>query len=409
MALENEKDVEVTEDKVTETKIDAKEMGIEMAKSFAAEMKEAKEAKEVKTVPDKVIKAHRVEVVGRTQPCGAFKNADEMESFAKEFVPAHILEKFGNKAALSTFQNFTTDGDGASLDPIDAQGILADSVEKFPSYIEDTLQVPTLNSVSTFVDRTGSSTAYVIGETVAITQSKAEFTTRTVTQVKIAVLSPITNSLLRFGTLANIASEVLTAAGQAISEKQQFLLLGNADGDADTTDGGINSVPNTIADIASNSAEYEVTGTWSDISNDDLSKIIYQTASWAKPANYAWYCHRNFAGILEGLARTLGGNAYLVQTNQGVVPMLYNWPIKFVDQMVSSPSTTRHGLLFGDLRGCVATASTGGTFIDFSEGQWFDQDTSALRVIKHYGQNTYQPGTNGTTTSMVAVNFTSVS
>lgn len=390
----------------------AKTIGDEMAKTVIDYIKSEKEAvKEIEKtiVPDHIIKSNSVIVV-KDCPVGEFKNQGEMECFAKEFIPKSIFEKFCNKAALSTFADIATEPGGSALDPIDAHGILADSVEKFPSFIEDTLQVPTLNNVSTFVDRTGNNTAYVLtGETTAITQSKPEWTTRTVTQERIVTLSPVTNSLLRFGTLADVSSEILVSSAQAISEKMQFLLLGNADGTADSTDGGMTSVPNTINAVPSNSAEYEVTGTWSDISNTDLTQIIYQTASWAKPSNYAWYCHRNFAGILEGLARNLGGNAYLVQTNQGVVPMLYNYPIKFVDQMPASASITRSGLLFGDLSGCVATASTGGTFIDFNEGQWFDQDTSALRVIKNYGQLIYNPGTNGTTSSIVAVNFTSAS
>jgi len=407
MAKEKEnKEVEIIEDENTE---DEKEIKVakEMAATFAAEMKKSL-AEQKEEVTEKVIKRHRVSV--KDVPCEGFESKSHMLCFAKEFVPKHMLEKFNNKAALSTYSSISDSaGEMGSLDPIDAHGILASSVALYPSYLERTLQVPTLQSVSTFVDRTQLNTAYVIGESTAITQSQPKFTTRTVTQYKIATLSPVTNTLLRFGTLASVATEVLDSCAQAISQKIQYLLLGDADGTSDTTDGGMTSIPNTINGVASNSAEYTVTGTWSDITNTDISSIVYQTSSWAKPSNFAWICHRNFAGILEGVARTLGGNTYEIQTGTAPRAMLYGYPILFADQMPASASTTRSGLIFGDLSGCCATASTGGTFIDFNEGQWFDQDTSALRVIKHYGQNIYQPGTNGTTTSIVCVNFTSES
>lgn len=406
MALENEKDVEVTKE-VTDTKIDAKEIGIEMAKAFAAEMKDAQ--KEVKEVPAKIVKAARIEVIGRTQPCGAFKNADDMEAFAKKFVGKHMLERFNNEKALTTYANIGTDADGGSLDPIDAKGILAESISKFPSYVEDTLQVPIFNSVGSFVDVTGTTTATMVDEVAAITESKAAYTTRTITQKKIACIAPVSGEVFRFGTLADIASQTLTSCGRAISEKKQHLIFA-ADGTADTNDGGLTSLPVAMAAIGSNSAEKQITGTWSDMDNADIAAIVAQTSDWGDPDKYAWYCHKNMWGVLEGISRSLG-SSYIVNAGQRPIPSLFGYPVKFVNKMASSASgdSSTIELLFGDLAGAIATGSNGNVYIDTSPHFYFQNDLVTIRVIEHYGQVVYQPGTNGTTTSVVGVKFTSAS
>lgn len=404
MSLENEKkEVEATEDKVVDTKIDAEAIGKTIADAFTASLKAEKE---VKTVPDKIIKAHRVEVVGKTQKCGAFKNADEMEIFAKAYLPKHLLEKFSNEKALTTFQNIATDADGGSFDPIDAKGILADSVERFPSYVEDTLQVPIFNSVGTFIDHTSDVTALMVSEGIAGTESKPGNTTRTITQKKIVTLAPITNEVMRFGTLADVTSATLNSMARAISLKKQHLIF-IADGTADTNDGSITGVIKAIENVSPNDTVYEVSGaSWDNITNTDIAKIVAKTASWADANNFAWYCHKNQWGTLEGLARTLGGNQYLVQVGQRPIPSLFGYPVKFTNLMPSAYQGDKIGLLFGDLSSMVATGSTGQVYVDSSDSFYFSQDTTVLRVIEHIGVNVYQPGTASAASGLIAVKYT---
>lgn len=404
MSLKNEKDVEVTEDKVTETKIDMEAMGKDLAKSFMAEMKDSQ--KEVKTVPDKIVKAHRIEVVGRTQKCGSFKNADEMEVFAKAYLPKNLLEKFNNEKALTTYQNIGTDADGGSFDPIDAKGILADSVEMYPSYVEDTLQVPIFNSVGTFIDHTGDVTATMVSESVAGTEAKPSNTTRTITQKKIMSLAPITNEVIRFGSLADVTSATVDAMARGISSKKQHLIF-IADGTEDTTDGGITGVIKAIENVSPNDTVYEVSGgSWDNIDNLDISKIVAKTASWADANKFAWYCHKNQWGTLEGLARTLGGNQYLVQVGQRPIPSLFGYPVKFTNQMPSAYQGDKIGLLFGDLSSMVATGSNGQVYVDSSDSFYFSQDTTTLRIIEHIGVNVFQPGTAAAAGGVIAVKYT---
>ena len=405
MALENEKkEVEV---EVTDTKINAKEIGVEMAKAFVDEMKEAK--KEVKEVPAKIVKAARIEVVGRTQPCGAFKNADDMEKFAKEYVPVQLVEKLKNEKALTTYANIGTAADGGSLDPTDAKGILAESISLYPSYIEDTLDVPIYNSVGTFIDLNGTTTAYMTDEVAAITESKAAYTTRTITQKKIACVCPVSNEVYRHGSLADIASQTLKSCSKAISEKKQHLIF-IADGTADTADGGLTGIISAMNAIGSNTAEIQIAGTWSDLAVTDISKIVANTSDWADPNKCAWYCHKNMWGVLEGISRTLG-SSYIVNTGTRPIPSLFGYPVKFVSKMASSASgdSSTTELMFGDLSGVIATGSDGNVYIDSSDGYYFQNDLTTLRVIEHMGQTVYQPGTNGTNTAVCAINFTSAS
>lgn len=406
--MEKEKDSTVEK---TEDKVDAKSIAKEMATEFVAEMKKAKEEadKEVKSVvPDKIVKT-ATKITVKDVPVGSFKSQGQMENFAKQYVPKQLLEKFRNEKALTTYANIGTDADGGSLDPIDAKGILAESIALYPSYVEDTLNVPIFNSVGTFVDVTGTTTAYMTDEVAAITESKAQYTTRTITQKKIACLAPISNEVFRFGTLADIASQTLTACARAISEKKQHLIF-TADGTADTTDGGLTGIISAINAVASNSTEYLVTGTWSDITVNDIASIVALVADWGQPNNFAWYCHKNMWGVLEGISRALG-TSYMVNVGQRPIPSLFGYPVKFVNKMASSASgdSVTSELLFGDLSGCIATGSNGNVYIDSSESPYFQQDLTTLRVIEHFGEIVYQPGTNGTTTSVIGVNFTSAS
>jgi len=399
MSLENEK---------TEDIVDAKSIGKEIADAFMAAKKETEE-KEVKEVPEKVVRKDFPVVTVKDIPFKQFKSVHEAEMFAKAFVPQTTLMKFNNEKALTTYQNIATDADGGSFDPIDAKGILADSVAKYPSYVEDTKQVPIFNSVGTFIDHTGDATSYMIGEGVAGTESKPANTTRTITQKKIMTLCPITNEVIRFGTLADVASETLDSMARAISAKKQHLIFA-ADGTADTTDGGITGVIPAINAVASNATEYEVDGDWSAIDNTDISRIVALVSDWADPSKFAWYCHKNMWGYLEALARSLGGNTYMIQTGQRPLPSLFGYPVKFVNQ--SMPSTQvddATGLLFGDLSSMVATGSNGQVYVDSTDSQYFDQDVTSLRVIEHMGVTVYQPGTSSAASSIVAVNFNSAS
>lgn len=400
--MDIEKDVQDTS-----KEIDAKSIGQEMAKTFTDEMKAvmAEQKAEVDAkAASVVVKANPVITV-KDVPFGQFKSVREAELFAKSFVPKSVLENFSNEKALSTFQQISVDADGGSFDPIDAQGILADSVARFPSYVEDTKMVKSFNSTATFIDHTQDATAYMIGEGVAGTQSKPQNVTRTVVQKKIMTLCPVTNEVFRFGTLADVASETLDSMARAISAKKQHLIFA-ADGDSDTTDGGITGVIPKINGVPSNATEYIVAGGWADITNDDISAIVALVSDWADAANFAWYTHKNNWGNLEALARSLGGNTYTIQVGQKPVPMLFGYPVKFVNQsMPSAEVDDATGLLFGDLSGMIATASDGRTYVDSSSSFYFDQDVTALRAIENMGVNVYQPGTSSEASSVVAVNY----
>ena len=403
-----EKENDKTEVEKTEVKIDdAKSIAQEMAKTIVDAIKEQKDA-EAKIVPDKVIKS-MPRITIKDSPVGAFKSNHDMETFAKAYVPKDLIEKFRNEKALTTYANIGTAADGGSLDPIDAKGILAESIALYPSYVEDTLNVPIYNSVGTFVDVTGTTTAYMTDEVAAITESKAAYTTRTITQKKIACIAPISNEVFRFGTLADIASQTLQSCARAISEKKQWLIF-QADGTADTLDGGLTGLIPAINAVANNSTEYVKSGTWSDLDVTDIASIVAMVSDWGNPANFSWYAHKNMWGVLEGISRALG-TSYMVNVGQRPIPSLFGYPVKFVNKMASSASgdSITSELLFGDLSGAIATGSDGNVYIDSSDGFYFQNDLTTLRVIEHFGEVVYQPGTNGTTTSVVGVNFSSAS
>ena len=138
--------------------------------------------------------------------------------------------------------------------------------------------------------------------------------------------------------------------------------------------------------------------------------IVSKVNAYANPNKFAWYCHQNQWGYLEALGRTLGGNTYLIQTGQRPVPMLFGFPVKFVNEgMPSAAGANEIGLLFGDLSAMTATGSNGEVYVDSSSDFYFQQDVTTLRAIEHMGVTVYQPGTNGTTGSVIAVRYSSAS
>lgn len=408
MSKENEKDVDIksaieiamSEIKAEQVEKEATEVDVKaLVKEAIAEAKDA-EVKEVKAVEVKTSPVITVKDV----PCGQFKSKREMEMFAKAYVPKHMLEKLGNQKALTTYQNITTDADGGSFDPITVNGILADSVEKYPSFEEDTLQVPAFNSSATFINHTGDATAYMIGEATAGTESKPANVTETVTLKKIMTLAPITSEVIRFGTLADVTNATLASMARATSYKKQWLIFG-ADGTADTTDGGITGTIEGIDAVANNAAEYEVAGEWDAITNTDISNIA-TSLRVGDPSKFAWYMHQNQWGVIEAIARALGGNQYVVQTGQRPIPMLFGYPVKFAN--VGMPSAfveDKIGMLFGDLSGMTATAKSQQVYTDMSNDFYFDADVVSLRMIQHFGVNCYQPGTSSVIPSMRAVKY----
>lgn len=267
----------------------------------------------------------------------------------------------------------------------------ARQVSRIVGMTSDTLALP---------KRSSGQTVYYPGEATAITASDKAYTVVSLTAVKRAVLTKVSNELIG-DSLINVVDDVAVEAGHALAyqEDNEFI-----NGDGTATYGSETGLITGIGAAGKHTLGSGETA-WSNVVLTDFNELmgLLPDKFWMDPDLY-WVMRRNFyAEVVQKLLYAAGGNT--VQTIEGATrPALMGYPIAFTDRMPADAANKaccffgnfRAGVVIGDRQSIQLAAST-----DYA----FDEDVLTLRLTSRYDINFHENG-DGSNAGAVVGMFT---
>jgi HK97 family phage major capsid protein len=263
----------------------------------------------------------------------------------------------------------------------------------------DTLSVP--NAIT-------STTVRWPGENAAITDSDMGFASSGVQQInltakKMAVLTQVSrelseDSIIDFGaTLARDFAYVL-------AREEDKVIFNNVVDATSGIDGCIYAVWNlsaTKANIAGlvqfDTARAAPNTFKPTISN--LSAMVGKLPTYA--TNAKWYMHKEiFHNTVAPQLEALNGNNWEAIANAyGPQPMLFGYPVVFVQNMVKTIAASTPYILLGDLSVGTAFGDRRGVTVEVSDQRYFESDLLAFKATERFAFKAFDAGNESATAS----------
>ena len=270
------------------------------------------------------------------------------------------------------------------------------------SMASDTLWIPK-NSAST--------TAYWVGESVAITQSQPVFDRVQVLAKKLGILTAVTSevnedSIIEIGTA--LAQDM---AWKFAQEEDRVFMLGAA---ANATDGNIDGFITAVNAVASNQGIVQAaTGSAANYNATTLANfrsMVGKLPLYADNQDAKWYMSKAFFNdVVCNRLDALSGNAALDLMNfQSGRPTLYGYPIEFSQHLASTAAGTNNAPLcaLGNLKtGCVL-GDRRSVQISVSSDYLFNTDELAFKAVERVGFQCHDPGTSTAAGSVIILRRT---
>ena len=237
----------------------------------------------------------------------------------------------------------------------------------------------------------GTSVVYP-GEASAISLSDKTFALVSLTAVKRAVMTQISNELIN-DSLVNVVDDLAAESGHALSlQMDKELILG----DGTSTYGGETGLIESCAAGGTVELASGETG-FSSIALEDLHAVVGKVNDkfWNE-ASMSWIMRRStFAEVIQKLVYAAGGNT--VDTiSGGQRPQLFGYPIYFSDEMPTS-AAAKYGVLFGNFNAGVVMGERQGVEIASSADYAFNLDVMTMRLTARYDLNVHEaPGASST-------------
>jgi HK97 family phage major capsid protein len=174
---------------------------------------------------------------------------------------------------------------------------------------------------------------------------------------------------------------------------------------------GLVGMGRTLTDLASGayanygniaSAVVGAAGTgaaWSGFTLANLQNMIGKLPTYADSPK--WYMHKNFfyTGIADKLAALGGNNITAIQNAYGTVPLLYGYPVVFVQNMIANPAIDSPVAFLADLSKGVAFGDRRGITVEMSDQPYFIQDSWAFKATERFSVNCFDAGNYSATAS----------
>ena len=266
----------------------------------------------------------------------------------------------------------------------------------------DTLWIPK-NSAST--------TAYWVGESVAITQSQPTFDRVQVLAKKLGILTAVTSevnedSIIEIGTA--LAQEM---AWKFAKEEDRVCMIGAA---ANATDGNIDGFITANLAVASNVGTVAgATGSaanYNAITLANFRSMVGKLPLYADNQDAKWYMSKAFFNdVVCNRLDSLSGNAALDLMNfQNGRPTLYGYPIVFSQHLASTAAGTNNAPLcaLANLKTGTVLGDRRSVQISVSSDYLFNSDELAFKAVERFGFVCHDPGTSTAAGSIIALKRT---
>lgn len=248
--------------------------------------------------------------------------------------------------------------------------------------------------------RVGGSTAYFVGEGVAITESDATWDSVTLVAKKMGCLTKM-SSELNEDTIISMTDKLASEMAYAFAYKED---LCGWNGDGTNTYGGIVGARTKILSLAGAVDAASGHDTFAEIDKDDLAKVMAALPAYAEP-NAKWYCSKvAWDLVFSRLMAAAGGNT--TQTLSGNIERSYlGYPV-VISQALPTAQTDISDtvmLFFGDLAKAATLGDRRGVTISTTDALNFAEDQIAIKATQRVDINVHSVGDASTPGPLVAL------
>lgn len=247
--------------------------------------------------------------------------------------------------------------------------------------------VPMTAETQLIAKKDSGTTVYYPGEATAITESDQVWSQITLTAVKRAILSKISQELKDDAVIAvidDLASQMGTDF--AVQEDNEFI-NGDGTGTYGDEEGLLNQLGAAGVSTAGNS-------TWATLDIADFVDAMGTLPDRFWQFSPAWICSSAFyfAAMLRVAAEAGGNTIATLEAGAGGRPMFLGYPVFFTNQMPTATAVSTVSALFGSFNQAAIIGDRLGIAIAQSEHLGFAEDVLAVRATTRYDINVHEPG-----------------
>lgn len=261
--------------------------------------------------------------------------------------------------------------------------------------------VPMTSDVQLVPNATASTTVYYPGENTTITASDMTFAQISLTAKKLAILTQVSKELNE-DSVVDVGNALARDFAYNLAREEDRVVFSSARTGTDAS--GLVGIGRALTDLAGGTAANygniasavvgaaTTNSTWAPFTLANLQAMIAKLPTYADTPK--WYMHKNFfyTGIADKLAALGGNNITAIQNAYGTVPLLYGYPVVFVQNMISSPAASSPVAFLADLSKGVAFGDRRGITVEMSDQPYFIQDSWAFKATERFSVNAFDTG-----------------
>jgi HK97 family phage major capsid protein len=296
------------------------------------------------------------------------------------------------KANLKAQSEGTTTAGGFTVpDPLSSELIYLR--EQFGIARQNCRIYPMSSDVLNVPNATASTTVYYPGENTAITASDLTFAQVNLVAKKPSVLTQVSKELAE-DSIIDFGATLARDMAYVLAKEEDRVVFNNVVDSTSGLDGILYAVYNlgTKANIAS----LQVFTTGQTITYAptlaNLKGMVAKLPTYA--ANAKWFMHKEiWYNAIAPLLDALGGNAISDIANAyGPTPMLYGYPVVFVQNMQKTLAASTPYVLLGDLSMGTAFGDRRTVTIEVSDQRYFVEDALAFKATERFAFKAFDIG-----------------
>jgi HK97 family phage major capsid protein len=253
---------------------------------------------------------------------------------------------------------------------------------------------PMSSDVLNVPNATASTTVYYPGENTAITASDLTFAQVNLVAKKPSVLTQVSKELAE-DSIIDFGATLARDMAYVLAKEEDRVVFNNAVDSTSGLDGILYAIYSSNATKA-NIASLQVFTTGQTITYSptlaNLKGMVAKLPTYA--ANAKWFMHREiWYNAIAPLLDALGGNSIMdIQNAYGPTPMLYGYPVVFVQNMQKTLAASTPYILLGDLSMGTAFGDRRTVTIEVSDQRYFVEDALAFKATERFAFKAFDIG-----------------
>ena len=292
---------------------------------------------------------------------------------------------------------------GGFLVPTELENAILDLRDTFGAFRRRACVWPMGSDSSEFPRRTGTASAFFIGEGATVTSTSTNLDAVKLTAKKLGAIVTLSNELDE-DAIFEMVDYVATELAWALAAKEDDCAF---NGDGTSTYGGMRGIGQIVLDGGHAAAKVTAaTGhnTYLLLDSTDLGTLQGQIRASAMP-RAAWFISQlGFAQCFSRLALASGGELSMGMVDGIMTPYFDGFPV-ILSQKLPQVATTLTGkamMAFGDMYGAAVLGQRRGLTIKRSEERYFDTDQIAVLATERFDAVIHDIG-DATNTGSIAV------